>query len=531
MNAPPVARVSPELDDRVLILAPAGRDAALLETTLAAQGYRVDPCGDAATLAGAIAAGAGTAILTEEALGLRGLDPVIGTLHEQAPWSDFPILLLTSHEQVAERTPSAQRLVEALGNVTIIERPVRIMALLSSVRAALRARRRQYEARALFASERAARAEAEQANLAKDNFLAVLSHELRTPLTAVMGWARMLDSGVLDRERAAVALATIIRNATLQARLIEDLLDVSRIANGKLTVERRPLDFADVVHAAVEAVRPAAAAAGIELGAIVVPAPVLGDVGRLQQVLDNLLSNALKFTRAGGRIDVALAHDGAVARLTVSDTGIGIAPDFLPHIFDRFRQAETARTRSHGGLGLGLTIVHQIVAMHDGTIRATSAGLDAGACFIIELPLATAMDGSTPGRDPVPAPVERLRGLRILLVEDEQDTRAFLSAVLEGFGAIVTAVESAPAAMRALAAAPPDIIISDIGLPTEDGYSLVRRIRALPDPRIARVPAVALTAFTAREDVSRARDAGFQAHLGKPTDAGRLAATLARLAG
>jgi signal transduction histidine kinase len=522
--------VTAEPDGRILILAPAGRDATLLETTLAAQGYRVERARDAGALAGAVAAGAGAAILTEEALGLRGLDALICTLREQPPWSDFPILLLTSHEQVAERTPPAQHLVEALGNVTIIERPVRIVAFLSSVRAALRARRRQYEARALFTSERAARAEAEQANLAKDNFLAVLSHELRTPLTAVMGWARMLDSGVLDPERAAVALATITRNATLLARLIDDLLDVSRIANGKLTIDRRPLDLADVVQPAVDAVRPAAAAAGIELSASVVPAPLLGDAGRLQQVIDNLLSNAVKFTRAGGRIEVALANDGAVARLTVSDTGIGIAPEFLPHIFDRFRQAEAARTRSHGGLGLGLAIVHQIVAMHDGTVRATSAGLDTGTCFHIELPLARRTGGSTPDREAAFASVERLRGLRVLLVEDERDTRAFLTAVLEGFGAIVTAVDSAPAAMLALASTAPDVIVSDIGLPTEDGYSLVRRIRALPDPRIARVPAVALTAFTGREDVSRAREAGFQAHLGKPTDASRLAATLARLA-
>jgi two-component system CheB/CheR fusion protein len=389
----------------------------------------------------------------------------------------------------------------------------------------------------LLERERAARAEAEAANRAKDDFLSVLSHELRTPLTAMLGWARVLRRGTLDSAKTDDALETIERNTRLLAQLIEDLLDVSRIAAGKLAIEVRRVDLGAVVRAAVETIRESAAGKGLELDVDLPETPAIarGDRHRLQQVVWNLLSNAVKFTPKGGRIAVKLETSPHGARIVVSDSGRGISPQLLPRIFDRFRQGESVAARTHGGLGLGLAIVRHLVELHGGRVNAFSAGEGTGSAFTIELPQAAA--GSTPpGTDEespstpldVPADDVRLQGLRVLIVEDERDTARMLAQVLGDRGAEVIHVETPEAALVTLERSAPHVVVSDIGLPGEDGYELVRRIRSLPAGR--RVPAIALSAFAREEDVQRAIDAGFDIHLAKPIDPAELTRVVARFA-
>jgi PAS domain S-box-containing protein len=392
----------------------------------------------------------------------------------------------------------------------------------------------------LLAREQAARAEAEAANRLKDEFLSTVSHELRTPLTSMLGWVQMLRSGRLAPEKRERALETLERNARVQAQLIEDLLDVSRIMSGRLRLEVASVDLVSVVEQALESVRPAADAKGIRLS--VAPGSagtVLGDATRLQQVVWNLLSNAVKFTAEGGRVEVAVTRREAVVEVSVTDTGQGIPADFLPHVFERFRQAEAGPTRRYGGLGLGLSIVRHLVEMHGGSVRAASEGEGQGATFTVRLPLAS------PSRvDVAPAPVEAevlpanaldqapsLAGLSILVVDDAADTREMLTALLEGSGARVTVAASAREGLEALRATRPDMLVSDIGMPGEDGYSLIRQVRALSPEEGGRTPSVALTAFARVEDRTRALLAGFQAHCPKPVAPLELLAVLGALAG
>jgi two-component system CheB/CheR fusion protein len=388
----------------------------------------------------------------------------------------------------------------------------------------------------LLRRERAARVEAEGANRAKDDFLSVLSHELRTPLTAMLGWARVLRRGALDPSKTGGALETIERNTRLLAQLIEDLLDVSRIAAGKLSIELKRLDLGSVVRAALETVREAADAKDLSLRLDVPePAPaVRGDRHRLQQVVWNLLSNAVKFTPPGGRIDVRIETIPSAARLTVSDTGRGIAPEFLPRIFDRFRQVEPVATRTQGGLGLGLAIVRHLVELHGGRVVVFSAGEGQGTTFTVDLPQLGAAE-PTPATeddgDARPAALDvRLDGLRVLIVEDEVDTGRMLAEALGEGGAEVTHVETSADALSALAHAVPHVLISDIGMPGTDGYALLRRVRALPPAAGGGVPAIALTAFARGEDAQRAIEAGFNVHLAKPIDPAELARIVAQVA-
>jgi PAS domain S-box-containing protein len=392
----------------------------------------------------------------------------------------------------------------------------------------------------LLERERAARTEAEAANRAKDDFLSVLSHELRTPLTAMLGWVRVLRKGALEPSKIADALETVERNTRVLAQLIEDLLDVSRIAAGKLAIEVKRVDLGAVVGAAVETIRESSDANGVALH-LDVPerAPtVRGDRHRLQQVVWNLLSNAVKFTPRDGRIDVKLETTPTAARLTVSDTGRGIAPEFLPQIFDRFRQIDSVTTRSHGGLGLGLAIVRHLVELHGGRVGVFSAGEGLGTTFTIDLPQAGASGlppptdedeaGARPGAD---TGVEvRLDGLRVLVVEDEADTGRMLAQVLGERGAEVIHVETSAAALEALKRDVPHVLLSDIGMPGGDGYGLIRQVRALSAEAGGRVPAVALTAFAREEDMRRAVEAGFDLHLPKPVDPAELARVVAEVA-
>jgi signal transduction histidine kinase/CheY-like chemotaxis protein len=380
--------------------------------------------------------------------------------------------------------------------------------------------------------------EAEAANRAKDEFLATLSHELRTPLTAILGWARLLRTGNLPEGTVGGALETIERNAKAQSQLIDELLDVSRIVTGKLRLDTRPVEIGRVIEAAVESVRPAARARNIRLEVELAPLgdPLLGDAGRLQQVAWNLLSNAVKFTPEGGRVGVLLRRAGRHAEVRVEDTGQGIDADFLPHIFDRFRQADGSTTRRHGGLGLGLAIARHLVELHGGAISADSEGEGRGASFTVRLPLAASHAGAETGHAPEDGagPAARtaaLKGLRVLVVEDEADTRELVCFALTAAGAEVKTVERAREALDTLEGWTPDVLVSDIGMPGLDGYDFIGEVRRREADSGVRLPAVALTAYAGVEDRQRAISAGFQTHLAKPLDPAEMVAAVARLAG
>ena len=383
--------------------------------------------------------------------------------------------------------------------------------------------------------------ERETADRAKDQFLATLSHELRTPLTAILGWTRMLRSGRLDAGTQATALSTIERNTRLQTQLIEDLLDVSRIISGKLQLDRQPVELAAVIEAAAQSLRSVADGKGVALRIVLDSASgiVDGDPHRLQQVVLNLLSNAIKFTPAGGRVDLRLECAADRARIVVQDTGLGIAVDVLPHVFDRFRQADSSHTKQHGGLGLGLAIVRHLVALHGGIVRAESDGPGRGATFSVELPLAASVEPGRTARVPAPQtddgrttfdcpPV--LEGLRVMVVDDEPDARWFVARVLEECKAQVTAVGSAAEALAVVSRLRPDVLVSDIGMPRIDGYELLRALRSRRAEDGGRIPAVALTAYASAEDRERALAAGYQRHLAKPIDPADLVDAVAELA-
>ena len=396
----------------------------------------------------------------------------------------------------------------------------------------------EVEVRRRAEAERTAALERERdANRLKDEFLATLSHELRTPLNAVLGWTRVLRSARVEPATAERALESIERNARAQARLIEDLLEISRIVTGKLRLQVEETDMAAIVDAAVEVIQPAAAAKRIELDVQVAARPALtsGDPNRLQQVVWNLLSNAVKFTEPEGTVTVRLERNGAY-RLTVRDTGAGIEPRFLPFVFEPFRQADGTASREHGGLGLGLAIAKQLVELHGGTIQARSLGKGTGATFEVTLPSVLAPAAVSPVElasiEVAPAGgVDRdlLRHVRVLVVDDEEDARVLLETALEQYGAEVKAVSSAADALETLDQWMPDVVVSDIGMPSEDGYSLIRRVRARPSGRGGSLPALALTAYASHQDRATALAAGFQAHIAKPYEPAELAKLVQRL--
>lgn len=373
----------------------------------------------------------------------------------------------------------------------------------------------------------------QQANRIKDEFLAVLSHELRSPLNPILGWSKLLQTGNLDETQTAQALSVIERNAKLQSELIEDLLDVSRILRGKLSLNVSPVNLVPVIQAALETVRLAAQAKSIQIQARLDSnvGEVSGDSNRLQQVIWNLLSNAVKFTPKEGQVDIRLDRLGSVAQISVSDTGKGIHPDFIPHVFDYFRQEDSATTRKFGGLGLGLAIVRHLVELHGGTIWAESPGEGQGATFRVKLPLMptppqTNLDSSQPSELPL-----NLQGIKVLVVDDEADTREFISFLLEMYGANVTSVASAVEALAALAQYRADVLVSDIGMPEMDGYMLMRQVKALPPEQGGQMPAIALTAYAGEIDYQQAMLAGFQKHVPKPVEPAKLVEAIASLVG
>ena len=396
----------------------------------------------------------------------------------------------------------------------------------------------------LFRSASEARDAAERANRMKDEFLATLSHELRTPLNAILGWSQLMRGGHLQGDELQHGLETIERNARTQAQLIEDLLDVSRIISGKLRLEVKPVDLAAVVNAALDALRPAAAAREIRLEPMIDPnaGPIHGDAERLQQVVWNLLSNAIKFTPRGGRVQVRVAGVNAHAEIVVSDSGKGIEPQFLPHVFERFTQADSTTTRAHGGLGLGLAIVRHLVELHGGNVRAHSPGANQGATFVVSLPIAAVhVPGEqTPHARAVAEPSNSppridgtavLESLKVLVLDDEPDARSLISMILQHARAQVITAASVHEAMHVLRRERPDVIISDIAMPQRDGYDFIRQLRAMPPEQGGRIPAVALTAYARSEDRTAALLAGFQSHLAKPVNPTELIAVVANLAG
>jgi PAS domain S-box-containing protein len=541
------ARTLGEMEgERLRALETERRQREWLRTTLASIGDGViatDVAGSI-TLVNAVAAkltGAGP-----EAVG-RPLGAVFRAVDDRgAPIADPVAAALAAPEAVA--LPQATRLVAADGRgypVGGSAAPIRgeygeVLGVALVFSDMTDRRRYEEERAALLVRERELRAEAERASRAKDEFIATVSHELRTPLNAVLGWARLLKGGKLDSAATKRALEAIERSAFTQAQIVDDLLDVSRIVRGQLKLDVLDADLAAAVEAAADTVRPAANAKGIALHLDLVPGAgaVRGDPARLQQVVWNVLANAIKFTPPGGRVDVRLERLPDRVQLQVKDTGVGIEPGFLPFVFERFRQADSSPTRAHGGLGLGLAIVRHLVEGHGGTVAAESAGRGKGATFTVSLPLPPAAPRlriavpEWPGlREGPPPPAPHLEALRVLVVDDDPDTLEALRHILEQSGARVAVAASAEEALDAVRRAPPDVLLSDIGLPGEDGLSLIRRVRGLGPGGGGAVPAAALTAYTQAEDRARAIGAGYQVFLSKPVDPAELTAVLARLAG
>jgi signal transduction histidine kinase/ActR/RegA family two-component response regulator len=509
---------------RVLIFAPVGRDAALTGDLFERASIPCCVCRTIAELCTEIERGGGAVLLTEESLDDPQLAQLAATLEQQPAWSDIAVLLFAGGERVRASFRTLQ-LMDTLRNVTLLDRPMRVAAVISTVRATLRARRRQYDLRHVLLELHAARDEAERANRLKDEFLATLSHELRTPLNAILGWIAMLRHQQIEPQRIEHALRVIERNAHAQAQLVNDVLDVSRMVTGRLNLVRKSLHTEEVIRNAVDSVRPSAVARriGIETELPDDLPPIFGDAERLQQVFWNLLSNAVKFTPERGRVTVRAARGQSHIEVSVADTGVGLTAEFLPYAFERFRQGDQSFTRAHGGLGVGLAIVKLLVEMHGGEVSAESPGIGQGATFHVRLPvqgLAADSDvvASAQGLEPEIAPWADVNfaGRLILVVDDDVSTRELLTVLLTRCQARVVAAASARTAVETLQREVPALVVADIGMPGEDGLSLMRRIRALPADRGGTVPSLALSAYARAQDKLQAREAGFDGFLTKP---------------
>jgi signal transduction histidine kinase/CheY-like chemotaxis protein len=519
------------MDDAVLVLAPTGRDAAMTSAALADAGIHAAPCPDMAAACTAIRRGAGALLVAEEAFDAASFEHLVRTLEEQEPWSDLPIVLLAG-SAFSDSPDRTSRLLAPLRNVMVLERPIRVSVLVTALQVALRARRRQYELRGHIAERERARREAEAANRLKDEFLATVSHELRTPLNVILGWSGMLAREDGEPVQRARAVEVIHRNARAQARVIDELLDISRIVSGKLRMEVAPVALTPLLDDAVDAVRPAVEAKHLTISTSA-PAnmPIIfGDGDRLRQVFFNLLTNAVKFTPEGGRITVAIKRIDGHVEIRVADTGIGIAQDVLPYVFDRFRQADSTTTRSYGGLGLGLAIVRQLVELHGGTVEASSHGAGTGAEFVVRLPVTRRALASADARrqarqDALDREVlPRLGGVRLLVVDDDPDGREMVAELLQGLGGTVTCSSSGEEALNVVAQVRPHVIVADIAMPGLDGFTMIARLRgALGD---AAPRAIALSAYARAEDQARALASGFDAHVAKPVDAFLLVRTI-----
>jgi signal transduction histidine kinase/CheY-like chemotaxis protein len=522
-----VARTINERENKVLILMPTGRDAELVHTTLDGVGISGEVYDGPTALRTAIGKGAGAILVAEEAVEPGGLELLVDALESQPVWSDLPVIIFSSH------TSNAEFLLQTLGgriNVTIVERPIRITMLISAVRGALRARQRQYQARDLLLK-------LEEADKQKDLFLATLSHELRTPLNSIIGWIQILRSRSLDQAAIDKALEVIERNAKGQAEMISDILFVSRIITGKLEIKHEAIDIGKIIKTVVSTIKPSADARSLSLEVDAkgyTPVPIEGDAERLQQVFLNLLTNAVKFTPEGGTVSIKLRRTGSNVIVSIADTGQGINPQFLPYVFERFRQADSTYTRRIGGLGLGLAIVRHLVDLHGGTVAAHSEGKDKGATFTVTLPVAdskrlTPVRNGSGLTELSVGVTSKVKGLTILLVEDDKDSRDMLKVTLEIYGIRVEAAQTAEEAIAKLDKIKPDVIVSDIGLPEVDGYDLIRAIRSLPKEDGGQIPAIALTGYVSVQDRNLALKNGYQDHVPKPVNPNVLLELLAKL--
>ena len=501
----------------------------------------VDTCDSAAEALGKIGSTDYDAIVAD--IKMPGMDGLALLAEIRTLRPDTPTVLITGHGH-----DDLAVLALRGGAYDFVQKPIDRDYIVGSLTRAIeeRERRRRVEEQQVFLGQHAEllekiveerTRELREANRLKDQFMAMLSHELRSPLGAIRMWASLLRSGKLDAERTARAIEAIERSAITQGQLVEDLLDVSRITAGKLVLDARPIDLAAVAEAAVDAVRTDAEAKQVRLEQVfeLGEGRIQGDPARLQQVVWNLLANAVKFSPRGGRVLLRLARADGQAIISVRDEGEGIAAEFLPHIFEPFRQADGTSTRAYGGLGLGLAIVHDVVELHRGTIEVESKGKGQGATFTVRLPLVGARSEAARGVARQPAlsgeefrPSPSLQGVRVLVVDDDAGARESVTAVLEQSGASVRAVESAAEAVETLEREPPDVLLSDIAMPGLDGYALLGQARARLQG--AQLPAAALTAYAGATDRTRALAAGFQAHLAKPVDPAELVAVVAQLA-
>ncbi|HET9625097.1 MAG TPA: hybrid sensor histidine kinase/response regulator [Kofleriaceae bacterium] len=477
-------------DEEILVWAPRGRDAALAVQLIERHGMVARVVHGIAEVVARIAT-AGCAVLTAEVLSARVRAELTAALADQPPWSDFPIVLFGAHG--LERVDDAIEATRVLGNVSVLERPVRSGALISALTAALRARRRQYEAR--------------DAIRRRDQFLAMLGHELRNPLAAILLALESSPSGAPSEAQRAI----MERQARHLARLVDDLLDVARVTSGKVALQLAPLELGDLVHSCVQAAAPAAQARGIALHFELPPdmLPIEGDAVRLEEIFNNLIGNAIKYSPAGAWVEVTARRDGDRCVVAVADTGIGIAPAMLDRVFDLFAQADASLARSQGGLGIGLTLVRALVELHHGAITAHSPGLGRGSTFVVELPAAT--PDTRAALKPRPAAAAP-RAQRVLLVEDNPDILDMTRELLELVGCEVTCASDGATGLALLLDQPPDIAFIDIGLPAMDGYTVASRARAAGVPSFL----VAMTGYGQADDRERATRAGFDRHLTKP---------------
>ncbi len=501
------------MDLSVLVLAPWGRDAEVVRELLGREGIPVEVCADVESLCSRVRDGAGVALATEESLLYRNAQQaLIGTLRAQEPWSEMPVVILTGNGVLSREADALATSLTPHANLTLLERPLREATLIAAVRAGLRARARQYEVRDLLDQERGLRAEAEASNRRKDAFLAMLGHELRNPLAAVRNAIAVAS---LDGGKGERALQIAQRQTMHLAHLVDDLVDVARVTQGKIRLRTERVLLATILERAVEATRGTIDERTHRLVVSEIPSAVLqGDPTRLEQVVVNLVGNASKYTSPGGTIRIGAWLDGLEAVIEVSDNGIGIAPDMLPRVFDLFAQGDDSLDRAEGGLGIGLTIVRQLVELHGGTIEARSDGLGLGARFVVRLP-AEPVAASQCAPESASASLD-LHDPRVLIVEDNPDSAESLRMVLELSGHRVRVANDGQEAMVVAQEYRPDIVLLDIGLPDMDGYEVARRLRSLP--ALERAVLIALTGYGSEDDRRRAIEAGFQHHITKPAD-------------
>jgi signal transduction histidine kinase/ActR/RegA family two-component response regulator len=511
------------LEERILILAPHGRDAEVIEQVLLREHMISAVCGSVGDLLAQLRRGAACALIVDEALETRAAAMLDRWLRTQPIWSDFPFVLLVSKGKSGALNPESRR-IEMLGNVVLIERPVSGETLVSAARSALRARRRQYQARAMIAERAATNERLLRAARQKDDFLAMLAHELRNPLAPIRNAAESLktfEANLPARVRWAGEL--IERQSRHLASLLEDLLDVSRITTGKITLKKTNVDFRAMLENALQAARPAFEGRQHQLDSNLPDSPVhvYGDPTRLAQVFGNLLDNAAKYTPEGGHIQVQASLDGGRVVATVKDDGIGISAADLPEIFELFAQSNRSLDRAQGGLGIGLSVVRSLIEMHGGTVKAHSDGIGCGSTIRVELP---ALPASLSGAAVTPMPMESSfrRPLRILVVDDNVDAADSLAMLLEMRGHHVRTAADGPRALEECRSHPAEVVLLDIGLPGMDGYEVARRLKGTPE--MASAVLIAITGYGQAEDVARSMDAGFDHHLVKPVEPESLAA-------